>query len=396
MNKINFKNTDVVILAGGKGTRIKKFLKNYPKPMLKFNNKNFLVYLINQISKYNFRKIFLLTRYKSEIIERKFKNKIINFIKIECIKEKKPMGTGGALNLIKSKTNNFILLNGDTIFDINYLKFLNFIKKNSLGKIALLNNLTKKNKKLSSLDLKNGIVKYKKHGTLMNGGVYFFKKKILNYVPNNNCSLEEDVLPSLINKKKISGQKFNNFFLDIGTRETLKNAKTKLKKNHYKPAVFLDRDGVINDDLGYVYKIKNFKFRKGVIKGLRYLQKKNYYIFIVTNQAGIGKKIFKESDYFKLHNYLKNFLANKNIFFNDVLHSPYHPKAKLKKYKKNSKMRKPNNLMIKKIFRNWDIDRKKSFMIGDKKSDFLAAKKSKINFHYAGANFFQQIKKIVN
>ena len=177
MNKINFKNTDVVILAGGKGTRIKKFLKNYPKPMLKFNNKNFLVYLINQISKYNFRKIFLLTRYKSEIIERKFKNKIINFIKIECIKEKKPMGTGGALNLIKSKTNNFILLNGDTIFDINYLKFLNFIKKNSLGKIALLNNLTKKNKKLSSLDLKNGIVKYKKHGTLMNGGVYFFKKK---------------------------------------------------------------------------------------------------------------------------------------------------------------------------------------------------------------------------
>ena len=76
--------------------------------------------------------------------------------------------------------------------------------------------------------------------------------------------------------------------------------------NHFKrPAAFLDRDGVINHDYGYVHKIKKFKFKNGVIKGLKYLVDKNYYIFIVTNQAGIAKGIFKEKNFLNLSKYLK-------------------------------------------------------------------------------------------
>ena len=91
----------------------------------------------------------------------------------------------------------------------------------------------------------------------------------------------------------IQGKYFNNFFIDIGSKQYFKIAKNKLKNEFYKAAVFLDRDGVINYDYGYVHKIKNFDLRDGVIQGLRYLIKKNYYIFIITNQAGIGKKFIK-------------------------------------------------------------------------------------------------------
>ena len=167
------------------------------------------------------------------------------------------------------------------------------------------------------------------------------------------------------------------------------------KYNTKRPAVFLDRDGVINYDYGYVHSIKKFRFKKGVISGLKYLSKKNYYIFIVTNQAGIGKKIFTLKEFNKLHLKVKDFFIKNEIYVNDVQYSPYHIDAKILKFKKRSAYRKPGNLMIKNIFRNWDINKKKSFMIGDKKSDYLAAQKSMLKFYFAKKDFFKQIKTII-
>ena len=82
------KNIDLVILAGGMGTRIKEFLNNKPKPMMKFNNIYFLQYLINIFTRYPFNKIYILTSYKNKIIFDNFHNKIFNLTKIICLKEK--------------------------------------------------------------------------------------------------------------------------------------------------------------------------------------------------------------------------------------------------------------------------------------------------------------------
>ena len=110
-------------------------------------------------------------------------------------------------------------------------------------------------------------------------GVYISLKKFLKFIKNKNLSLENEILPNLINKKKISGIVTNSFFLDIGTPVNFKSAKKLLIKNCSKPAAFLDRDGVINHDTGYVHKLKDFKFRPGVIEGLKLLIKKNYYFY---------------------------------------------------------------------------------------------------------------------
>ena len=392
-----FLNTDLVILAGGKGSRIKSFLGKYPKPMVKINEKHFIQYIFNYSSKFNFKRIIILCGYRNKIFFKKFHNKIINLTKIICVKEKNLQGTGGALKTLKKlNVKNFVLMNGDTIFNIDISKLISKLSKNKIGIIALTKNRSQQSKKLNQLFLKKNLLYLRKKSSLMNGGIYFFKKEIFKYIPKKISSLEDEILPKLIMQKKIMGYIFNNFFIDIGSEKFFKLANKMLTKEFKKPAAFLDRDGVINYDYGYVHKLKDFKLRPGVLKGLQYLKKKDYYIFIVTNQAGIGKKIYSEKQFIKLHKNINEKFKKYNIFIDEVQYSPYHEKAKVIRFKKKSNMRKPGNKMIKNIKSKWDLDLKNSFMVGDKKSDKKAAYKSNLKFYYTENNFFKQIKKIIN
>jgi len=161
-----------------------------------------------------------------------------------------------------------------------------------------------------------------------------------------------------------------------------------------KPAIFLDRDGTINYDNGYTYEFSKFRFRPYVIKGLKYLCKKKYLIFIVTNQAGIAKGKFKIKELHTLHKKMKIYLKSKSITINAIEFCPYHEKGIIKKYIKKTSYRKPGNLMIRKILKKWKINKQKSFMLGDKKSDKVAARKSDLYFEYVSKNFYKQIRKI--
>ena len=205
-------NIDLIILAGGKGTRIKEFLGNYPKPMIKFNNKHFIQYLLNCSSKYNFKRIIILCGYRNRVFFEKLNKKLKNLTKIICVKEGKLLGTGGALsNLKKMNVNDFVLVNGDTIFNVNLNSLISNLNKNKIGIIALTKNKNQKSKKLLNLALKKKSLYFKKNSSMMNGGVYFFKKEIFKYVNSKKCSLENEILPKLINLKKIQGKFFNNF-----------------------------------------------------------------------------------------------------------------------------------------------------------------------------------------
>ena len=395
-----FNKTDIVILAGGYGTRFKTISKKLPKPLVEINQLPLLNYVLMNISKYKFKKIYILAGYKGNLIKKKFHKKKINLTSIEVIVEKKPKGTAKAIFCLRKKiNNNFILLNGDTIFKIKLDFFLkkSLTIKGTLGSIALCkNNLNNYNKKLNNLKITNNLIQFSKNGKLMNGGVYFFKKKIFSFIKKDNYSLENEVIQKLIYKKKIGGLKFNNYFIDVGTPKTFFMAKKQLKKEFKKPAAILDRDGVINYDFGYVHNFKNFVFRNNVIKGLRYLIKNNYYIFIVTNQAGIAKKKFKETDFYNLHDKIDRYFKSQKIYTDDIRYCPFHTEAKIKKYKVNSNLRKPKIGMIKELQKNWLIDAKKSFVIGDKKTDQLMAKSSKITFKYASNNFYKDIKILHN
>ena len=122
---------------------------------------------------------------------------------------------------------------------------------------------------------------------------------------------------------------------------------------------------------------------------------KGYNIFIITNQAGIAKGKFTINDFYKLHRILKFDLNKKEINLSDVKYCPYHRDARIKKYRKNSIMRKPNNGMVLEIFNKWFTIKKKSFFIGDQKSDEICAKRSGIFFEYAKTNLFNQVRNLL-
>ena len=227
---------DLVILAGGKGSRIKPLIKDRPKPMAVFNNKPFIEYIIQSYSKYFFKNIFILTGYKSKNIFKKFEKKQYNFVTIRCLKENKPLGTAGALSLLKKKNiNDFILINGDSFINVDLNKLIKSCTKKSFGSITLVKNKSyKSNRKLNALNLKKNKIFYQKKTGLMNAGVYFFKKKFLNIIDKKNSSLEKDILPDLIKSGKISGIKTENFFIDIGTPQNFKRAKKNIIKKTYK------------------------------------------------------------------------------------------------------------------------------------------------------------------
>lgn len=394
---MNFKKTIVLILAGGRGLRIKRITNQIPKPLIKFNNKTILTIILNNIAKYNFKKIIILAGYKGSQIYKKYHNKYFNFNKVECLIEKKRLGTFGAIINIKKKlTQNFIVVNGDTLFNANLENFLKFnLSKKKIVMMITKNHHYKENKKLTNLNInKKNEIQISNKKKFINSGVYLISKKILKKELGNKSSLETEIIPDLIKNKSAFGIIENKKLIDIGTNSNLSYAKKNISKEIKKPAIFLDRDGVINYDYGYVHKYNNFKFKKHVIKALKFLSTKDIYIFIVTNQSGIAKGLFQKKDFYKLHIKIKDFLLKKKIYIHDVKFSPFHVDGIIKKYRKISGYRKPGNLMIEELFKDWNIIRKKSFMIGDSLSDRAAATKSKLYFEFAKPNLYKQLKKI--
>ncbi|BAF70557.1 D-glycero-beta-D-manno-heptose 1,7-bisphosphate 7-phosphatase [Nitratiruptor sp. SB155-2] len=132
-------------------------------------------------------------------------------------------------------------------------------------------------------------------------------------------------------------------------------------------AVFLDRDGVINEDSGYVHTIQDFHFLPGVFEALKHFQNLGYHLFIVTNQSGIGRGYYTQDDFYSLSAWMVNQLKKRGITIDKIYHCPHHPDMECT-------CRKPMPGMLLKAIDEFEIDPKKSWMIGDKLSDIEAAK----------------------
>ena len=172
----------------------------------------------------------------------------------------------------------------------------------------------------------------------------------------------------------------------------MKNSKKKIVK-----VAFLDRDGVLNSSKinnGYIGKVKDFKWIPGAKKSLKLFKNSGFKIIIVTNQSGIARNYFSLRDLYIINRYMRNTLKKIGIKIDAIYFCPYHKDGIIKKYKKKSDLRKPNNGMFKLAAKKWNIDKKKSFMIGDQTTDMIFAKKSKIKgFLFSKKNLFDFVKK---
>ena len=390
---------DVAILVGGKGSRLGKITKNIPKPLLRIRKIRFLDLLISNLLRYNLKRIFLLCSFKKEEFFKLYHKKKIHNSLIYCIDEGKFKGTGGALNKLKKKVKqNFILLNGDTIFNINIYQFIKQKLGSNLALIAVTKNKNyKENSKINNILLgKHGIINFsKKKSAFMNGGIYYFNKNIFKHINNKYSSLEIDIINKLIHRKKVIGKFFPDLFIDIGSKEKIYYLKKNLASFKQK-AVFLDRDGVINKEVGYVTNYKHFIFLPGVKQAIKYLNDKRYLIIITSNQAAIGKLLLSEKKLIQIHLKMKRELYDYNrSVIDDIFYSPYYKYSRIKKYRLNKNDRKPSAGMIIKAINKWNIDIKKSIFIGDKFTDKLASSKCGIKFYFKeNIPLIKQLKRI--
>jgi len=138
-----------------------------------------------------------------------------------------------------------------------------------------------------------------------------------------------------------------------------------------KKALFLDRDGVINIDKGYVYKIEDIEFIEEIFNICKYYQKKGYLIIIITNQSGIARGYYTQEDFFRLMDWMKIELKKRGVFITDVFFCPHHPDE-------NCECRKPKPGMILKAKEKYNLDLENSILIGDKNSDIEAGKQAGI------------------
>lgn len=163
---------------------------------------------------------------------------------------------------------------------------------------------------------------------------------------------------------------------------------------------FLDRDGVLNLSSikkGYIGHINDFKWMSGARKFIKLLKEKNFKVVIVTNQSGVARGYFSIKDVYKLHRHLKEDLIKFGTKIDKIYFCPYHKDGIIKKYKTRSSLRKPGIGMFLKASKIWNIDRKKSFMIGDQKTDMIFAKRAKIKgYLFNEKNLYKFAKKKMN
>lgn len=232
-NDERIKRTDVVILCGGKGKRLRSIIKNRPKSMIEFSGKPFLSILMEYANRFGFRRFILCLGYKADIVKEYYSGRIFPW-QILYSEEKKSLGTGGALRnaepLIQSE--QFLVMNGDSFCSLDLKSFLSFhVSKSALLSIALANNTTAdKNFGEIAFDKDYRIISFRERespavGRLVNSGIYFMNKRIFNCMGEKNIfSLEYDLLPRILNEKCYTYSEHIDL-IDLGTPGGYKKAK---------------------------------------------------------------------------------------------------------------------------------------------------------------------------
>jgi len=386
-----------VILAGGRGTRLGSLVDQLAKPMLPVGGRPFLEHLVSEIRRFGFDRFVLLAGYRGELVAEHFKDGglLARGLKAQftTLIEREPLGTAGALKLAASDLDDcFLLLNGDSFFDFNILDLASRplsdaavarIALRTVGDVSRYGVVETKGDRITSFHAQGG----RDGQGLVNAGVYWLSKGILDHMPVDGGSLEGEVFPQLAEAGRLLGAAYQGYFVDIGVPDDYATACRELTAALRRPAVFFDRDDVLNEDAGYTHSPDRFKWIEGAQAAIKACNDSGAFVFVVSNQAGVARGLYDIAAVETLHAWMNEELRGHGAHVDDFRFCPHHPLGTVAAYAMECTCRKPQPGMILDLLKAWLVVKENSVLIGDKASDLEAGEAAGIaSCRFMGGN----------
>lgn len=383
----------VVIIAGGKGTRIASVNSEIPKAMIPVNGKPIIEYEIELAGRYGYTDFLFIIGYMGDQISSYFGDGGKWGVNIEYFQEIKPLGTAGALGFLKNKlTEDFFVFYGDTIVDFDMNAMLAYHKyKHSDGTLFVHPNDHPYDSDIVDMDKDGRIMHFynKPHEegfvsrNIVNAALFILSPEVLERIEVGVKShIEKDVLPKCLEDGlALYGYESFEYIKDMGTPDRyyavcndVRSGKVaRLNRSHVRPAIFLDRDGTINEEVNLLNKPEQLKLIPGAAEAIGLINRSDYLAVIVTNQPVIARNLctVEELDY--IHAALETMLGKEHAYVNAIYYCPHHPDRgypeERPEYKIVCDCRKPKPGLFFRAAKDWNIDLPNSYMIGDSSRD---------------------------
>ena len=399
----------VVIMAGGRGTRIAELFPNIPKPLIPVDGMPILEREIRSLASQGFKDLILTVGYLADKIIAYFGDGIQFGVKIDYFVEETPLGNAGALFQLREKIGDepFFLLNADAAFDVDFNRMLDF-HKNHGGLVSLFThpNSHPYDSGLIIVDKDGHVEKWLSkederpqwYNNRVNAGLHIIDPEVLDLslknldldpttgFPKGKVDLDRQILKPLCGTGKMFCYDSPEYVKDMGTPERFhlveadyKNGVVQAKNLHNKQkAIFLDRDGVINKHIGFLRHIDDFELIEGVSDAIRLINQSGYLAIVVTNQPVIARGEVTWDELHEIHRKMETLLGKDGAYIDGLYICPHHPdkgfEGERLEYKFDCDCRKPKPGMLLQAAKDFNIDLSQSYMIGDNSTDVEAGR----------------------
>ena len=382
-----------VIMAGGLGLRLAQAFPGLPKPLVPTGGKPVLLRQLETLKAQGITEITLVTGHLAGQIREALGSGEACGVNLTYFEEETPLGTAGALYRL-GLTEDFLLLNGDLVFDFDFGRMLDFYqKKNALAALFAHPNSHPQDSTLMETDPEDRVLRFLPkehragwHENLCNAGVQILSAALFHNAPHaGKVDLDREVLRPALETGRVFAYRSAEYVKDMGTPARLAAVERDLaagtvaakNRTHPQKAVFLDRDGTLNVKNGFVTSPDQLELIPGAAQAVRRINEAGFLAILITNQPVIARGECTEETLKEIHNKLETLLGEQGAYLDAIYYCPHHPDGgfpgEIPELKIKCDCRKPAPGLLLKAARDFNIDLVSSYMAGDSRRDIEAA-----------------------